>query len=235
MTNWTAHPAFGLALTILTFQGASLLYAKIKNNRFLALLNPLLLATLFGIAFLSITKIPLEDYNEGAALLNFFLGPMVVTLALPLYRNRRTIRRFAFPIVGSIVIASLVSLTSVILLSRLLGLDEGILRSMLGKSTTTPIALEVATMTGGNGSLAVLGVILTGNIGVIFSTVLFRMLRIKSPVAKGIALGSSSHAIGTATALSLGKTEGAMAGLAIGICGIVTVLWLPILQILFSL
>lgn len=235
MSKLFENQAFGIALTIGLYALGIFLQDKIKDHKTLNFLNPLLIATVLGILFFAITGIPLDAYNNGGRILNFFLGPIVVTLALPLYRNRLLIRRHALPIMGTIIAASFVSICSVVLLSRLLGIDEVIIRSLMGKSTTTPIALELARMTGGNTSLAVLGVILTGNLGAMMANTLFHLLRIKHPIARGLALGSTSHAVGTAAAFTIGKTEGAMSGLAMGISGIVSVIWLPILLRFFGM
>ena len=229
------NPTFGVVLTLGLYLISTRIHRRIRTIAWLSFLNPLILTTILGIAFLVVTRIPLDAYNIGGRYLNFFLGPIVVSLALPLYRNRNLIRRHALPILSSIGVASLVSIVSVILLSRALAIDDVILRSMLGKSTTTPIAIELSAITSGNASLAVMGVILTGNIGAMLSQSLFRLLRIEDPISQGIALGTAAHAVGTATAFSLGKTEGAMSGLAIGISGIVSVLWMPIIMALFHL
>lgn len=229
------NPTFGVVLTLGLYLVSTQIHRRIRTISWLSFLNPLILTTILGVLFLMVTQIPLDAYNIGGRYLNFFLGPIVVSLALPLYRNRHLIRRHALPILSSIGAASLVSIVSVILLSRALNIDDVILRSMLGKSTTTPIAIELSAITSGNASLAVMGVILTGNIGAMLSQSLFRLLRIEDPISQGIALGTAAHAVGTATAFSLGKTEGAMSGLAIGISGIASVLWMPIIMALFNL
>lgn len=235
MSKLFDNQAFGIALTIALYAVGLALQTRIRRYKALSFLNPLLIATVLGIVLIAVTGIPLDSYNKGGNFLNFFLGPIVITLALPLYRNRRLIRRHAVPILGTIVLTSFVSMTAVVLLSRSLGIDDVIIRSMMGKSTTTPIALELAAMTGGNSSLAVLAVILTGNLGAMMSQALFDLLRVRHPIARGLALGSTSHAVGTAAAFTLGKTEGAMSGLAMGISGIVSVVWLPVLLALFGM
>lgn len=229
------NPGFGIAVTMGLYFVSGPIHRRIRTYPVLNLLNPLIIAVLIGILFIVTTGIPLEAYNVGGQYLNFFLGPIVVVLALPLYRNRKLIRQQALPIFSSVAAASLVSIISVILLSRWMGIDEVILRSMMGKSATTPIAIEISGITGGNMSLAVLGVIFTGNMGAMMSQSIFRLLRIDDPISQGLALGTSSHAVGTATAFSKGKTEGAMSGLAMGISGILSVLWIPILMTLFQM
>lgn len=235
MNSLFNHPAFGIALTILLYSLGIHLHAKLRHNPFLKFLIPLSIAVSLGILLLKVTGIPLEAFNQGGEILNFFLGPIVVILALPIYRSRALILEHARPILGAVISASFVSISSVVWLSRLLNLDEPILRSLLGKSTTTPIALELSRMTGGNGSLAVLGVILTGIFGAMAGETLFDLLKIRHPIAKGLALGSVSHAVGTSAAFALGETEGSLASLAMGISGIVSVLWLPLLMALYNL
>lgn len=229
------NPAFGMVLTILLFSFGSWLHGRIRTVRSLSFLNPFVIAVISGMLIIGLTGIPLESFNKGGQFLNFFLGPLVVVLAVPIYRSRQLIRLHALPILGAVITASFVSITSVVWLSRLLGLDDGIIRSMMGKSTTTPIAMELAAMTGGDESLAILGVTLTGILGSMMGKQLFALLKIRHPLAQGLALGSTSHAIGTAEAFSIGATEGAMSGLAMGISGIVSVLWLPILMALYSI
>lgn len=233
--EWTKNPAFGIALTIAVFRTAQDIHRRHPKAKILKILNPLVLAMFLGILVLYTSGIPLANYNIGADYLNFFLGPVVVTLALPLYRNQATIKKHLIPILVAITCAALVSLVSVIVLSRLLGLPDPIMRSLLGKSTTTPIAMEIARIFTGNPSIAILGVILTGNLGVMVSGFIFRHTKVTDPVAIGIALGSSSHAIGTVTALSSGRRQGALASLAMGLCGLISVLLTPLISLLFHL
>lgn len=229
------NPAFGVFLTIGLYALGLSLCQRFSKTMVMKILNPMLIALLLGLLLLSLTDIPLEGYQKGADLLNFFLGPIVVTLAWPLYKNRSVIKEYLLPIFISITIASFVSMVSVILIAPLLGITPQVMRALIAKSTTSPIALEVTKTLGGSPSLGILAVIFTGNLGVIIAGPLFHLLRIHHPHAKALALGTSSHAIGTATAFSLGKTEGALSGLAMGLAGILTVLLLPFIKLLFPL
>lgn len=229
------NPAFGIALTLLLYSFGGFVSSRVRKIRLLSFLNPFVIAVVTGMLLITLTGIPLASFNVGGQFLNFFLGPLVVVLAVPIYRSRQLIRLHALPILGAVITASFVSITSVVWFSRLLGLEDRIIRSMMGKSTTTPIAMELAVMTGGDESLAILGVTLTGILGSLMAKQLFRLLRIRHPLAQGLALGSTSHAIGTAEAFSIGPTEGAMSGLAMGISGIVSVLWLPVLMAFYRI
>lgn len=229
------NPAFGMGLAILLYSFGFWLHGRIKTIRALSFLTPFLIAVITGMLVLGLTGIPLVSFNKGGQFLNFFLGPMVVVLAVPIYRKRKLIGLHALPILGTVITASFVSISSVIWLSRLLNLDDNIIRSMMGKSTTTPIAMELAAVTGGNESLAILGVTLTGILGPMMAKRLFSLLKITHPLAQGLALGSTSHAIGTAEAFTIGPTEGAISGLAMGISGIVSVVWIPLLMTLYNL
>ena len=160
--------------------------------------NPLVIAIVLVCAVLLIFRIPYESYNEGGEIINMFLAPATACLAVAVYTKLRILKQYWLPVLVGCAAGSAASMVCVYLLCRLFGLDEGLTVSLLPKSVTTPIAVSIAEPAGG---------------------------MIPVTVAAGLAIGASSHAVGTSKAIEMGEIEGAMSGLAIGICGIMTVLF----------
>ena len=154
-----------------------------------------------------------------------FLAPATACLAVAVYTKLQILKKYALPILVGCAAGSAASMGSVYLLCRLFGLDESLTVSLIPKSVTTPIAVSIAEPAGGMVPITVVAVIFTGILGGIFAPFLIRLFRVSDPVAAGLAIGASSHAVGTSKAIELGEVEGAMSGLAIGICGIITVLF----------
>lgn len=215
---------FGLALSIIAFQIGLLIYGRFR----LPIFNPLLIAAGLIIGILIIFDIDVEKYNKGANIIHIFLGPATVLLAVPLYRQIEKVKENALPILLGITLGSLSSIISVALFSRLLGLDEILLRSLVAKSVTTPIGIEVTNSLGGLPPVTVLSIIITGITGAAIGPALCKLLGIKNKIAVGVALGTASHGVGTSKALELGETEGAMSSLSIGLAGLITVFLMPI-------
>ncbi len=220
MTEWWNSPFFGIAVSILAFW----LGIKLKEQLKSTLINPLLIAILLIVGLLSLLKIPYESYNVGGAVINMFLAPATACLAVSVYSKLSILKENWLPIVVGCTVGSLTSMGSVWLLCWLFHLDEAMTASLIPKSITTPIAVEVSSAHGGIVPVTVIAVIFTGILGSILAPFLIRLFRVKDPVAAGLSIGACSHAVGTSRALQLGETEGAMSGLAIGICGIITVL-----------
>ena len=190
----------------------------------LVVCNPLIIAIVLVSGALLLLRIPYESYNAGGEIINMFLAPATACLAVSVYSKLSLLRRCWLPILVGCIMGSLASMGSVLLLCRLFGLDEAVTASLLPKSVTTPIAVSIAGSHGGLTPITVVAVIFTGILGSVLSPALIRLFRVKDPVAAGLSIGACSHAVGTARALELGETQGAMSGLAIGICGIVTVI-----------
>ena len=216
---WTS-PYFGIALSILAFWTGEKLQKKLKSP----LCNPLLFAILVIVVILLVFRIPYDSYNEGGAVINMFLAPATACLAVSIYTTIQILKENALPIVVGCTVGSLTSMGSVYLLCKLFGLDGAMTASLLPKSITTPIAVEVCQTHGGIVPVTVIAVIFTGILGSILAPFLLRLFRVKNPITAGLAIGACSHAVGTSKALELGETEGAMSGLAIGVCGIITVI-----------
>lgn len=216
---WTS-PFFGIAVSILAFWIGVKLQERLKS----VLCNPLLIAIVLIAGLLSVFKIPYESYNAGGAIINMFLAPATACLAVSIYSKIQILKENWLPIVVGCTVGSVTSMGSVYLLCRLFRLDKAMTASLIPKSITTPIAVEVSAAHGGIVPVTVIAVIFTGILGSIFAPLLIRIFQVKDPVAAGLSIGACSHAVGTSRAVQLGETQGAMSGLAIGICGIITVI-----------
>lgn len=217
-TLW--HIAFGIVISLVAFRGAVLLNRKIKTP----LLNPLLVAVAFIIVVLTVFKIPLQDYQQGAQLISLFLGPATAVLAYSIYRQMAVLKRHFLPILAGCLTGSVTSMASAYALCRLFGLDQAVAMSTLPKSVTTPIAMSVSEELGGITSVTVAVVIATGIMGSILAPTLIKLFHVKSPIAAGVAIGTCSHAVGTSKAMQMGEMEGAMSGIAIGVSGLLTMI-----------
>ena len=219
MSEIYASPLFGIVLCIFSFEIG--LWINRKTHSPLA--NPLLIAVVICIAVLQIFSIPLESFQQGGDIITMFLAPATAALSLSIYNQLDTLKKNLLPILAGTLTGSITSIGSVIGLCKLFGLDEELTASLIPKSVTTPIAMEVSRQHGGIVSITVAAVIVTGIFGAILAPVLIKLFRVKNPVEAGIAIGTCSHALGTSKALEIGEIEGAMSGIAIGVAGIITV------------
>lgn len=220
MSELWASPYFGIALSILAFWAGEKLQKKLKSP----FCNPLLIAILIIVIILLVFDIPYDSYNEGGAVINMFLAPATACLAVSIYTKLQLLKENAIPILVGCTAGSLSSMGSIYVLCKLFGLDKAMTASLLPKSITTPIAVEVCQTHGGIVPVTVIAVIFTGILGSILAPYLIKLFRVKNPITAGLAIGACSHAVGTSKAIELGETEGAMSGLAIGVCGILTVI-----------
>lgn len=220
-----ANPLFGILITLFTFQAGSVLYKKLNYS----FLNPLVVSTFLIIGFLLLFKVSFEDYNAGGNLISFFLGPATVILAVPLYRKISLLQEHALAIITGITVGSVTGIISIILMAKMFGLDDIISASLIPKSVTTPIGIELSTQLGGLPAITIAGIVVTGIVGAVMGPNICKFFKIEDKVAVGIAIGTSSHALGTTKAVEIGETEGAMSSLAIGIAGLVTVILAPLL------
>ena len=210
---------FGVLISIIAYAIGVFLF---KKTRF-PLLHPLLTANVLIISFLLVAEIPYSAYEPGGQLIGFFLAPATVVLAVPLYKQFDLLKRHLFPILLGVIVGSCTALLSVFGLCKLLGLNREMLVSLLPKSITTPMGLSISGNTGGIISITMMAILFTGVFGVIICPYIFKWAKIKNSVAKGISLGTASHALGTSKALEIGEVEAAMSGLAISLVGIITV------------
>lgn len=215
-------PLFSIALCIVAFEIGGWIHRKTKIDA----LNPLLIAIALVIVILKMLDIPLEVFNEGGKFINMLLGPATVVLAIPMYDQLHTLKKHIIPIMISTAVGAITSLVSVIALCKLFGLNEVLLASLMPKSVTTPIAVEVSAKHGGIAAITIAAVVVTGILGAVIAPALIKIFKLeKHAVAAGLAIGASSHAMGTSKAVQIGEIEGAMSGLAIGITGIFTVIF----------
>lgn len=225
MYNVIETPIFGLVLTVIFFNIGVYLQKKTKNP----ILNPLLIAIIGIIIFLCITKIPYENYKIGADVINYLLGPITIVLALPLYKQMELLKKYVLEIFIGISCGVIVSFISIMIIGSVMNANADIINSLIPKSITTPMGISLASTINGIESVTVVSIILTGILGAIVAPTVFKIGKIKNPIAKGIALGTSAHALGTSKAIEMGEVEGAMSGLSIGISGLLTVILIPII------
>ncbi len=207
-----------LTLTVGVFAGAVWLNRKTKSP----LLNPLLVSVAVIMIVLTTCDISLQTYETGAQVISAMLGPATAVLAFSIYQQRKILQSNFLPILIGCLMGSLTSMFSAYMLCELFGLGDQVALSTLPKSTTAPIALSITSQLGGTASITMAAVMTTGVMGAIFSPMLANLFRIKNKVAQGVAIGTCSHAVGTAKALEMGKLEGAMSGVAIAVSGLLT-------------
>ena len=217
---------FGFVLSIFIF----LLAIQIKLWLGWDFLNPLLLSTIMIVGILLLSDIPYEEYKQGAGLLNYFLTPATVCLAIPLYKQWNLLKNNFKAVILGILAGTLSSIVSILLLGLAFHLPNEHISTLLPKSITTAIGMGISEEMAGYVTLTVAAIVLTGILGSILSDLVFRIFPIHHPIAKGLALGTSAHAIGTAKALEMGEVEGAMSSLAIVVAGILTVILVPIVN-----
>jgi predicted murein hydrolase (TIGR00659 family) len=222
-----ATPLFGIALTLLVYRLAELLY---RRTHFI-LFNPVALSIIAIILLLKSLAIPYTDYARGGDMILFLLGPAVVALALPLYQRRGEILKRKLPILLGIVAGALTSIITAAGTAWLLGGSREVVLSLVPKSVTTPIAIGIAEKIGGIVPLTAALVVLTGCLGAICGPEFCRLIGIRSSAAMGLAVGTAAHGIGTARVLEEDRFAGAVAGLAIGLNGLATSLLVPLLWI----
>ena len=218
---------FGLALSLFMYFTVDFLKKWIKTSLF----NPLLISSLLIILILSLLKIEYSEYNQGAQWLHFMLTPATIVLAVPLYQQFKLLQEHALVIFIGVLSGVIASLISVYLLSLLFGLDQTMLITLLPKSITAAIAIGVAEEYQGIVTITVAAVIITGITGNVIAEPVCKFFRIKNPIAKGIAIGTSSHVVGTSKAMEMGEVEGAMSSLAIVVAGLTTVILLSFILI----
>ncbi|OCR24583.1 membrane protein [Pseudomonas syringae] len=218
------HPLFGIAITLGAYQ---LVLAGYEKTRWV-FLQPVLVSMLLLIVVLLSCGVSYAEYRKSTEILSILLGPATVALAVPLFLNLRRIRQLLWPTLTTLVVGGVFATGLCVLLGWLFGADHMILMTMAPKSVTSPIAMLVAEQIGGVAALAAVFVLITGVIGAIFGPGLLTLAGVKSPAARGMALGLTAHAVGTSAALQEGEECGAFAALAMSLMGVATALFLPI-------
>lgn len=211
---------FGVTVSLIGYGAGIMLKKKFKY----AFLNPLLISIIFVIGMVMLCGVDYESYENSAQYLSYLLTPATVCLAVPLYQQMTLLKKNLAAVACGILAGVLASLGSVLLLAFLFGLEHDVYVTLLPKSITTAIGMGVSEELGGLVTITVAVIIVTGVIGNVIGEAVCKLFRIYEPIAKGLALGTSSHAIGTAKALEMGEVEGAMSSLAIAVAGLLTVI-----------
>ncbi|MBR2761987.1 MAG: LrgB family protein [Solobacterium sp.] len=219
----------GVVISLLAYYAGVFLRKKTGKS----FVNPLLISIILVIAFLLLFRVDYASYQASAKYLSWFLTPATVSLAIPLYLQLERLKKNIRAILVSILAGSVASMGSVLALSVIFGFTHTQYVTFLPKSITTAIGMGVAEEMGGITAITVAVIIVTGIFGNIIGEALCKTLKITDPVAVGLALGTSAHAIGTAKAMELGETEGAMSSLAIVTAGIITVLLANVFAMLY--
>lgn len=222
---------FALTLVVGTYLAANALYKKVH----FCLLHPLLTSILVIIAVLEILGIPYESFRQSSHLIHFLLGPSVVALGYVLYEQMRYLKGNVVSILTSVFVGAVVGIVSVMLIGKWMGADQALIATLQPKSVTTPIAMGIAEKAGGIPSLTAVVVVAVGIFGSIVGPFVLKALGIESRIAKGLALGASSHGVGTAAAIQIGAVEGALSGLAIGLMGIMTAVLVPLIGLMMEI
>lgn len=221
-------PLFGVTVTLSAFALAQALYLRSGS----VLLNPVIVSVALIVTLLLLGDIAHADYAVGGRLILFLLGPSVVALAVPLYLRRQEIVAQKVPILAGVTVGAVTSVVTASGLGWLLGGSREVIWSLAPKSVTTPVAIGIAEKIGGVAPLTASIVVVTGCLGAVCGPEFCRWIGIREPAAMGLAVGTASHGIGTARMLEVDRLGGAVAGLAIGLNGLVTAFLLPLVYLL---
>ena len=225
-----SDPLFGIVVTVLAYLIAKWISDRVKTP----LLNTAIGSLLLVMAFLLVFKVDTADYLKGGDMVLMLLGPATVALAFPIYDKRAILKKHLAAILTGVFAGAVTSILSAVLLCKAFGITGELLLSLIPKCVTTPIGIELSSMLGGLAPITVTAIMITGVFGNMLGPYILKLFRIKTPVAKGVALGTTSHAVGTSRAFEIGETEGAMSGLSIGIAGVITVIIAPIIMLLMK-
>lgn len=215
---------FGIVLSFAAYEIGKWINKKLKTP----IANPLLIAILLIIGFLSITGIDYEYYKKGGDFIAFFIGPATVAMVLDLYANLDILKKNILPILVGVGFGTIFSFVLAIFLSKIFQIDKNLVASLIPQSITTAIAISLSGEYQGIIGLTAIVVVIRGVSGAVFAPIVMKIFRIKDPVAQGVAIGTSSHAVGTSQARFMGEIQGAMSGLSIAIAGITAVIIMPL-------
>ena len=217
---------FGVFLSLGTYAIGLALKKKLRSP----ICNPLLISVLLTVLTLLALDIDYDTYYDGAKYISYLLTPATVCLAIPLYKQLELLRQHLIAVASAIVAGVAGSVGSIYVMCRFFQLEHTHYVTLLPKSITTAIGMGVSEEAGGIVTLTVISIIITGILGNIIADWLFQIFKIEEPIAKGLALGTAAHAIGTAKALELGEIEGAMSSLSIAVAGLLTVVVVPLMS-----
>ncbi|MCZ4498795.1 MAG: hypothetical protein JWQ74_1348 [Marmoricola sp.] len=224
--DWlSTSPLFGITITVAGYLLGRWLHARTKNPVF----QPVLVAMVLIVTVLKIGDVSYADYLHGGSYIAFWLGAATVALALPLHQEWHLVRRAALPVLVGVLTGALVSITAAVLVTRLAGGSEQLQLTMAPKAATTPVSLALSTQIGGIPALTAALTILAGITGAILGPWVLDRIGVRDLRARGIAMGSVTHGIGTARALQESRTEGAFSALCMGLTAVATSVLVPLL------
>lgn len=211
---------FWTIITVLIYLVMIYLNKQIK----LPMFNSVLYSTVVLVLILLLTRVDYASYRTSASLIANSLNPLVILLAIPLYKYKDGLKNHVISIALGIIVSGTVSTVTIVVMSTVLGISKGLTLSLIPKSITTPMALSMTEMLGGIQGITVVAVVLTGITGATIMPLIIKIFNLKNPVAIGVALGSTAHGIGTSKAIEIGEEAGAISGLAMGLTGVTFVL-----------
>lgn len=220
---------FGGVSCLLTYQLGIVIQKKLKSPLF----NPQVFSMAVIILFLIFFDVEFETFDAGAKYITWLLTPATVCLAVPLHEQFSLLKKNILAILAGIISGVMVSAVTILALSVLFGVGHEIYVTLLPKSVTTAIGMAVSQELGGIVAITVASIVITGNLGNIIGPAICKLFRIHEPIAKGIAIGTSSHVMGTSKAMEMGEVEGAMSSLSIAVAGLFTVLFAVLFSLLY--
>lgn len=218
-----------LAVTLVGYQVGRWVQERSRRH---PLAQPVLVAIVVAGTAIELLGVDYADYRDATLMISFWLGPATVALAIPLHRQAERLRGYVVPLLVAVVAGALVSITTAVLLARLLGADDVLQRTLATKSATTPVAIALADRVGGLPALAAVFAITIGIVGAVAGPAVLDLLRIRDRRARGLAVGAVSHGVGASRMLREDEVEGAFAGLSMGLTALTISLLLPVLALL---
>ena len=212
---------FGVAISLVGY----VIGVQLKKKFKLAVLNPLMISIIFVVGVVLLFKLDYPSYKKQAEILNYLLTPATIALAIPLYQQLSLLRKNLLAVICGIISGVFASMSSVLAMSVLFSLSHEDFVTLLPKSITTAIGMGVSEELGGIQTITVAVIIVTGVLGNVIGEGVCKLFRITEPISRGLALGTAAHAIGTAKALEMGESEGAMSSLSIAVAGLLTVVF----------
>lgn len=219
---------FSFVITVLLYVGAKWCYRR--NPK--VYLSPLVTTPMLITALLLVARIPYDTYNGGAKWLSIMLQPATIAFAVPLYKNRAVLKKHSLEIVASVLFGSIVAIVSSALLAEELHINAQIVNSLIPRSVTTPIAMEISQMVGGIPSVTAVFVIITGLLGPLLGPLVLRTCKIENEIARGVLFGTGAHVVGTAKAFEFGCATGTSSSLAMILAAIFTVCIAPLILLI---
>lgn len=228
MNEILSSPLFGMVLCIVTYKIGVIINNRVRSP----FTNPMFIALILCSVFLLVFDIPYACFESGGNTITVLLAPATACLAVSMYRKMETLKENLLPVLCGCFAGALTAVVSIYLMCRLFGLSDMITASLLPKSVTTPIAMELSESLGGVPAITMLAITITGVCGAVFAPIFIKVFRVHDRVARGLGIGACSHGAGTSKAVEIGEVEGAMSGIAIGISGIFTVFISLVIQML---